>query len=146
MSVFSGLFEHMYFCTRLWPSGFPGSCQSFSKSLWTLYPQRKWQPTPKFLPGKFYRQRSLAGYSPWCRKQLDMAECTHTDTIFLLGFSNALSFTPTAVGTSESCDIKQSPLIVSTTISAPPPASKKNNLPRHRVFLSELWVKSIKTN
>ena len=26
---------------------------------------RKWQPTPVCLPGKFYRQRSLAGYSPW---------------------------------------------------------------------------------
>jgi len=26
---------------------------------------RKWQTTPVFLPGKFYRQRSLVGYSPW---------------------------------------------------------------------------------
>ena len=26
---------------------------------------RKWQPTPAFLPGKSYRQKSLAGYSPW---------------------------------------------------------------------------------
>ena len=26
---------------------------------------RKWQPTTVFLPGKFYGQRSLAGYSPW---------------------------------------------------------------------------------
>ena len=25
---------------------------------------RKWQPTPVFLPGEFYVQRSLAGYSP----------------------------------------------------------------------------------
>ena len=33
-----------------------------------------WQPTPVFLPGKFHRQRSLAGYSPWgCREQ-DRAE------------------------------------------------------------------------
>ena len=29
------------------------------------YPwRRKWQPTPVFLPGKSYGQRSLAGYSP----------------------------------------------------------------------------------
>ena len=26
--------------------------------------RRKWQPTPIFLPGKAYGQRSLAGYSP----------------------------------------------------------------------------------
>ena len=26
---------------------------------------RKWQPTPVFLSGKFYGQRSLVGYSPW---------------------------------------------------------------------------------
>ena len=30
---------------------------------------RKWQPTPVFLPGKFCGQRSLAGYSPWGRKE-----------------------------------------------------------------------------
>ena len=29
-------------------------------SLW----QRKWQPTPVFLPGESHGQRSLAGYSP----------------------------------------------------------------------------------
>ena len=48
-------------------------------------------------------------------------------------FSSTLPFTPAAVGTSESCDIKQLPLIVPTAISP-----QKNNLPRHRVFLSEL--------
>ena len=35
---------------------------------------RNWQPTPGFLPGKFHRQRSLAGCSPWDRKELDMSE------------------------------------------------------------------------
>ena len=41
--------------------------------------RRKWQPTPVFLPGELHRQRSLAGYSPWGQKQLDMAEqLTHT--------------------------------------------------------------------
>ena len=33
-----------------------------------------WQPTPVFLPGKFHGQRSLAGYSPWGHKELDMTE------------------------------------------------------------------------
>ena len=32
--------------------------------------RRKWQRTPKFLPGKSHEQRSLAGYSPWCRKRV----------------------------------------------------------------------------
>ena len=35
--------------------------------------RKKWQPTPGFLPGKPPRQRSLAGYSPWGRKQSDTA-------------------------------------------------------------------------
>ena len=30
--------------------------------------RRKWQPTPVFLPGKSSGQRSLVGYSPWCRR------------------------------------------------------------------------------
>ena len=36
--------------------------------------RRKWQPTPVFLPGKPHGQRSLAGYSPWGCKNLDMTE------------------------------------------------------------------------
>ena len=39
---------------------------------------RKWQPKPVFLPGKFHGQRSLVGYSPWGRKELDMTEHKHT--------------------------------------------------------------------
>ena len=35
---------------------------------------RKWQPTPLFLPGEFYGQRSLASYSPWGRTESDMTE------------------------------------------------------------------------
>ena len=35
---------------------------------------REWQPTPVFLPGEFHGQRSLAGYSPWGRKESDMTE------------------------------------------------------------------------
>ena len=38
-----------------------------------------WIPTPVFLPGEFYGQRSLAGYSPWGRKESDMTKwLTHT--------------------------------------------------------------------
>ena len=43
--------------------------------------RREWQPTPVFLPGESHGQRSLAGYSLWDCKQLDMTEATqHTPT------------------------------------------------------------------
>ena len=35
---------------------------------------RKWQPTPVFLPGKSHGQRSLECYSPWGRKESDTTE------------------------------------------------------------------------
>ena len=38
--------------------------------------RRKWQPTPVFLSGKSYGQRSLVGYSPWGCKEPDMAKVT----------------------------------------------------------------------
>ena len=41
---------------------------------------RKWQPTPVFLSGESHGQRSLAGYSPWGRKELDMTEHSHPHT------------------------------------------------------------------
>ena len=47
--------------------------------------RRAWQPTPVFLPGEVHGQRSLVGYSPWGRKELDRAGplmymSTHTHT------------------------------------------------------------------
>ena len=36
--------------------------------------EKEMQPTPVFLPGKSHGQRSLAGYSPWGRKELDTTE------------------------------------------------------------------------
>ena len=39
--------------------------------------RRKWQPTPVFLLGKSHGQRSLAGYSPWGRKESDKTEQHH---------------------------------------------------------------------
>ena len=39
--------------------------------------RRKWQLTPVFSPGKSHGQRSLIGYSPWGRKELDMTKRLH---------------------------------------------------------------------
>ena len=36
--------------------------------------RRKRQPTPVFLLGKSHRQRSLASYSTWGRKESDLTE------------------------------------------------------------------------
>ena len=36
--------------------------------------EEAWQPTPVFLPGESPGQRSLMGYSPWGRKELDTTE------------------------------------------------------------------------
>ena len=50
----------------------------FGKIPWN----RKWQPAPVFLPGKFHGQRSLVGYSPWGCKfwaQLSVHAHTHTE-------------------------------------------------------------------
>ena len=41
---------------------------------------RKWQPTSVFIPGKFYGQKSLVGYSPWAYKELGTTEWLNTHT------------------------------------------------------------------
>ena len=38
--------------------------------------RRAWPPAPGFLPGESHGQRSLAGYSPWGRKESDTTEVT----------------------------------------------------------------------
>ena len=49
-----------------------------SLSLFTfIHWKRKWQTTPVFLPGKSHGQRSLVGYCPWGRKELDTTEQQH---------------------------------------------------------------------
>ena len=48
-----------------------GSIPGFSgRSPW----RRAWQPTTVFLPEKFHRQRSLAGYCPWGHKESNTTE------------------------------------------------------------------------
>ena len=40
--------------------------------------RRAWQPTPVFLPGESYGQRSLVGYSPWGHKELNIIKWLST--------------------------------------------------------------------
>jgi len=57
----------------------PAICRRPGFHLWveTILWRRKRQPTPVFLPGKSHGQWSLAGYSPWGRKELDRTEQLH---------------------------------------------------------------------
>ena len=58
---------------------FPGSLPTVHPSFSGKHSGQEWQSTPVFLPGEFYGQRSLAGYSPWHHKELGMTEqLTHT--------------------------------------------------------------------
>ena len=64
--------------------GFPGDSDIKNlpamqeTQVWSLgqedHLEKEWLPIPAFLPGEFHRQRSLAGYSPWGCKELDMTE------------------------------------------------------------------------
>ena len=38
--------------------------------------EKKWQPTPVFLPGESHGQRSLVGYSQWGCNESDTTEAT----------------------------------------------------------------------
>ena len=54
----------------------PSTIQEIQFSPWAgKIPWRKeWLPIPVFLPGEFYRLKSLAGYSPCSHKELAMTE------------------------------------------------------------------------
>ena len=65
-----------------WLSGKESLCRCWK---YGFYPwvrkipwRNKWPPILVFLPGKFHGQGSLAGYSPWGDKRLDMTEHTCT--------------------------------------------------------------------
>ena len=55
-------------------SGVPSRRLGFNPKVGKIPWRRKWQPTPVFLPGKSHGLRSLAGYSPWGRKESAMTE------------------------------------------------------------------------
>ena len=52
--------------------------------------RRKWQPTPVFLPGKSHGQMSLAGYSPWGRKESDTTELLNDNSLVIKTFKAPL--------------------------------------------------------
>ena len=75
-----------FFDLLRWLSGKGSTCQSrrygFETWVGKIPWMQKWQPTPVFLSGKAYGQRSLAGFSLWGCKESDMTEHAHT-TLYL---------------------------------------------------------------
>ena len=74
-------------CVFVWmglPRGCSGkeyACQSrrhkrcgFDPWVEKIHWRWEWKPTPVILPGEFHGQRSLADYSSWSLKELDMTE------------------------------------------------------------------------
>ena len=77
-----------------WSSGKESACQSrrYKRYLFDAWVgkipwRRKWQPTPVFLPEESHGQRSLAGPSPWGRKESDMTERTHIPALKFVHFT-----------------------------------------------------------
>ena len=62
----------------------PHTMQETLFNCWVKIPWgRAWKPTPVFLPEKSHRQRSLAGYSPWGRKESDMTQQLTLSLLFI---------------------------------------------------------------
>ena len=53
-------------------------CKRYRFDPWVrkIHWRRAWQTTPVFLPEESHGQRSLAGYSTWGHKELDITEVT----------------------------------------------------------------------
>ena len=54
-------------CIKKW--SYVYMCVYIHKHIYIYIWRRTWPPTSVFLPGESHRQRSLAGYSPWCHSQ-----------------------------------------------------------------------------
>ena len=65
----------MALLVKNWPTR-AGDARDLGSSPGKIPWRRAWQPTLVFLPGESHGQRSLAGYSPRCGKELDTTEAT----------------------------------------------------------------------
>ena len=54
----------------------------------------KGRPTPLFLPGEFHEQRSLAGCSPWGRKESDTEHASLDAILEFQDWLSTIPFTP----------------------------------------------------
>ena len=78
----------------------------FGKVSW----RRQWQPTPVLLPGKSHGRRSLVGYSPRGRKELD----TLSNFTFTFTFETIHQFWSTRSKTENSNCVMKGYLVISS--------------------------------
>ena len=86
--------------------------------------------TPVFLPGESHGQRSLAGYSPWSRKESDRTEVTwHGTSQSIQSFSHVrLLVTPWTAA-------HQASLFITNSWSLPKLMPIKSVMPSHHLIL-----------
>ena len=113
--------------------------------------RREWQPTPVFWPGKSHEQRSLTGYSPWGRQELDTIERIHM-SFDAQSFINVLSFTvasdgdlnisafPTLGAQKHSCLNSSTPHLPITVSVGFPSSMHLWKLPHKMIFLYPCWA------
>ena len=77
------MYIHTYIHITSFPGGSAVQNSPVMQEMWIrslaqeLLERRAWQPRPGVvLPGKSCGQRSLAGYSPWSRRESDTTEVT----------------------------------------------------------------------
>ena len=97
LTVRNSLYSSLGFTDDALVKSMPGQCRRpkrcrFDPWVRKIPWRREWQPTPVFLPGESHGQRSLAGYSPWGRKESEMTEQTH-----VLGFALKLTYSNCSV-------------------------------------------------
>ena len=83
MYIFGGGHYTTHWGSQVVPGGKELACQCRRRKRCVFHPwvgkipwRRPQQSTPVFLPGESRGQKSLAGYSPWSRKELDTTEVT----------------------------------------------------------------------
>ena len=59
------------------PPGKPYMCTWICIHVCVYIRRRPWHPTPVLLPGNSHGRRSLVGYSPWGREELDTTKRLH---------------------------------------------------------------------
>ena len=98
----------------------------------------KWQLTPVFMPGKFHGPRSLVGYTPWGRKELDKTERFHFTSLqeqtSILVFSKFHAYEPLSVNSQTWISSMKFMQFVSSSTTADPSA-----LPSSTASSSSSW-------
>ena len=75
---------------KSWPANAGDMRRGFDPWVGKIPWRRAWQPTPAFLPGESYGQRSLASYIHGiAESDTTEATCMHTNTVESLAFSSS---------------------------------------------------------